>query len=189
MHSPLMILIDQDGPLADYHGAVRSILDEAGYDSEKYDYTGNTIKDVKRIFGLSASEMVSRARLQEGFYRNLKPVAGAIEAIEKLQIANHRIIVCSSPLENSRFCASEKLLWLREWFPLLTNSFALTMDKTIVTGDILIDDKILIVGSNQPTWRHIWFSSASFSQSSMTGIKDWSQLWIVENLIEKIIKD
>ena len=34
----------------------------------------------------------------------------------------------------------------------------ITKDKTIITGDLLIDDKPEVTGSQEPTWEHILYS-------------------------------
>lgn len=60
----------------------------------------------------------------------------------------------------SHFCAAEKYAWVRQHFgPEWLNRMILTVDKTTVRGDVLIDDKPKIVGVQHPTWRHLLFNA------------------------------
>ena len=55
-------------------------------------------------------------------------------------------------------CKPEKFAWVEEhlgskW----ASRIIMTRDKTLVHGDVLIDDKPNIVGVRAPTWKHILY--------------------------------
>ena len=69
MSTPL-ILLDQDGPLADFDAALNRVLVDLGHDAEslvatEWDYTN----DVTRRFGPEAASALDLARLAPGFFR------------------------------------------------------------------------------------------------------------------------
>jgi 5'-nucleotidase len=186
MLNPAIVLLDQDGPLADYHGAVCNLLAEQGFDPSLYRYSGDTLRDVAILYGHQAAEVVERARLSETFYANLRPVEGARSGVNQLLDQGHQVFVCTKPLIRSHFCSGEKVEWLRQWFPALAESVLLVPDKTLVQGDILVDDKPRVSGLRQPTWQHIWFRS---NQSSTAGPEDsmdgWNDIAVVERVIRR----
>ena len=61
----------------------------------------------------------------------------------------------------SAFCAAEKYAWVErhlgaEW----KGRILITSDKTLVRGDVLIDDKPLITGAEaSPAWAHLLFDA------------------------------
>jgi 5'-nucleotidase len=92
------------------------------------------------------------------FYRCLPPVAGAIEAIQEILDEGISVFICTSPLTKYRNCVLEKYQWVEEHLGCeFTRRIILTTDKTLVCGDVLIDDKPAIVGAGTPYWRHLIF--------------------------------
>lgn len=77
------------------------------------------------------------------FFRNQKPLPGAIEAINKLIDSNlFEIYILSVPLYTSPHSYSEKVESIREHLPRLLNRIILTQDKSLIKGDYLIDDSL-----------------------------------------------
>ena len=92
---------------------------------------------------------------EKGFFENLPPIKGAINALHDMLYAGLDVRICTAPINAYRYCVSEKFAWVErhlghEW----TKRIILTKDKTWVHGDILIDDKPHITGSLSPTWMH-----------------------------------
>ena len=63
--------------------------------------------------------------------------------------------ICTAPVNEYRYCVGEKIAWVEkhlgaDW----AKRVILTKDKTLVRGDILIDDKSHITGSLKPMWTH-----------------------------------
>lgn len=176
-----LILLDQDGPLADFDAAINNVLQTAGYDTSKLERTQwETTRDIRRCFGSHAASIVEQARHAPGFYRELQVVKGAEEAVEQLLQAGCSIVVCTAPSLRNESCASEKIAWLAEHFPQLRKSFAVVKDKTLVRGDVLIDDKPDITGHLTPMWRHVLFATPGNAHVTdgvvLESWADWSRV-------------
>ena len=80
--------------------------------------------------------------LQEGFFEGLPPMHGAIQAMNEMEESGFKVVICTAPIMTSRFCAQEKINWVRKWLgERWLDKMILTQDKTTVRGDLLIDDK------------------------------------------------
>lgn len=52
------------------------------------------------------------------------------------------------------------------------NRLILTRDKTMINGDILIDDKVHITGAmNSPSWKHVVFTASNNQNVKVKGEK------------------
>ena len=70
----------------------------------------------------------------------------------------HQVFLCTSPLSEYQNCVLEKYEWVDEHLgPEWVDQIVLTRDKTIVYGDVLIDDRPQIDGAATPTWEHILY--------------------------------
>ena len=104
------------------------------------------------------SDRVSQVWNSNNFFYNLNPLPGALEAIEKIK-QKADVAICTSFPEDIEFAVHEKYKWVRDnlnedWLKRLI----ITQDKTRVRGNILIDDKPEITGSQQPEWEHVLYS-------------------------------
>lgn len=159
MEAPL-ILLDQDGPLADFDAAIHGVLADLGHDpaelvATEWDYS----RDVERHFGIDAVLALDEARLSAAFFRHLTVTEGAQEGVSRLLEAGCRVAVCTAPSLANPTCASDKLAWIEEHFPALAERVIITVDKTLVHGDLLVDDKPVVTGSMRPSWSHLRFAS------------------------------
>jgi 5'-nucleotidase len=74
--------------------------------------------------------------------------------------AGHDVRICTSPLSGARFCAAEKIQWVHDRLgPEWERRVIITKDKTLVRGDVLIDDKPEVTGALVPTWEHLVFEA------------------------------
>jgi len=115
---------------------------------------------------------------QQGFFRNLPPMPGGATAIKEMkETYKLNIYLCTSPIVTNPYCCGEKLEWVREHLgENFLNKVIVTLNKQLVRGDILIDDKpyidITYNGGSYiappvfkrghtdvfpPTWRQIMF--------------------------------
>lgn len=109
-----VVFVDLDGVMADFDGAVTSGVEN----------------DPPEMF-------------VAGFFRNLKVMEGAKEAIEILMAnPNLEIYVGSKPTYKNTKCATEKFDWIQEHFPALKKRMVLVCDKKLLRGDFLIDDDV-----------------------------------------------
>lgn len=100
------------------------------------------------------------------FYRDLKPIEGAIDAVNHMRAQGHDVIFVSSPWESNPMGYQAKADWLNEhlggW---ARKNLYLGADKTLVHCDVLVDDKPVMKGRllepdapRRPSWERIWFT-------------------------------
>lgn len=84
---------------------------------------------------------------QPGFFRDLKPIDGALVGIRKLIKLGYDVQILTQPVANSPHSYSEKVQWIGMWLPELLHKVNMVQDKGMVVGDYLIDD-------NLNKWKH-----------------------------------
>jgi 5'-nucleotidase len=78
--------------------------------------------------------------------------------LQELLVEGGDVYICTSPLSQYRNCVLEKYEWVEEHLGSdFTKRIILTWDKTLVRGDVLVDDKPDIQGLVMPQWRHILY--------------------------------
>ncbi|XP_075996143.1 5'(3')-deoxyribonucleotidase, mitochondrial [Genypterus blacodes] len=161
----LRVLVDMDGVLADFEGGFLEKY-RARYPDEPF----ISLQD-RRGFWVSAQYGALRSGLCEkaisiweskGFFLELEPLPGAVEAVKEMAaMDNTDVFLCTSPINKYQYCLYEKSAWVEKH---LGHSFLerviLTRDKTVISGNLLIDDKPDILGVEpKPTWEHILFTT------------------------------
>lgn len=165
-----VVLVDMDGCLVDWDRgfldawAGRTPVDRSHYEMEKC-VPAERYTEAVDIF------------CSKGFFQGLPAMAGGLDALRAMLARGFDVLICTSPVAGSRYCAQEKWEWVREnlgedWLQQLV----LTMDKTSVRGDVLIDDKPKISGSQQPTWTQVLFD-APYNRNIEMGSRRRLQRW------------
>lgn len=153
MTKPNLILIDQDGVLADFEKSAQEIWQKR--------YGAPLPLGERRQHFYLHQELPQHAKAlndiyaEQGFFENLAPIDGAVSALHEMLNAGLDVRICTAPINAYRHCVSEKFAWVEqhlgsEW----VKRVILTKDKTWVRGDVLIDDKPDITGALTPTWVH-----------------------------------
>ena len=130
----LRILCDIDGVVDDLVEQITNKYNEA--------YNDNlTIEQITEynmnLFTKPECEDVFEEFCTPELILNMNPIEGAVEAVTKLMEEHEFYFVTSTIPENVGY----KNAWLKEFFPLYTEKMlVVTYDKSIVPGDILIDD-------------------------------------------------
>jgi len=157
----MLILLDQDGVLADFEHAFLDAWRAKYPDVAPVEY-----EDRKSFHILDDYPPELRAKAEviytaPGFIRNLPPVPGAIEAFRELMALGADVRICSSPLRQYENNVAEKFQWVERYLGReATERIVLTRDKTLVQGNLLIDDRPRIEGAvARPTWRHIVYDA------------------------------
>lgn len=177
----MRILIDLDGVLTDWGTAFDRELDNIGgeaagvprtHDPRNVNWnmtTGRTRAEAEAI-----EEAMTQMR-----YDWLQPIEGGARALADLEEEGHDVWLVSSPYLPNYSCASDKYLWVRRnlgahW----AARTILTLDKTLVDGDLLIDDKPAVTGAREPSWRHVLFGDYPYQAGSTAELRlpDWSAL-------------
>lgn len=122
-----------------------------------------------------------RAALESpGFYADLEPYEGSVEAIHNLEDMGHTNFFVSSPYVNNVTCASDKFESVKKHYgEFFAKRLILTNDKTSVRGDILFDDKPEITGVFKPVWDHVVFEQ-SYNRAHI-GDRQSIQSWLFED--------
>lgn len=181
--SGIRLLVDLDGVVADWGPEYDRQLELAGDDAagiprpaehHSFDLNEGRTKEEKKI--------IRRVMSAPGFYANLQPIRHAREVLKGVRDQGHEVHFVTSPFISNPTCASDKLNWVAKHFG---NSWAartiITVDKTMVRGDILIDDKPNITGSERPEWRHIIFGDYPYNRAERLG-RVWLKEWDSEEL-------
>lgn len=155
----MIILVDQDDVLADFDLGFLQKWREMYPDKPYVPLEERTTFYIRENYPKELTLLVDSVYSAHGFYRSIPPMPGGKEAITEMQNKGHNVFICTSPLSRFEDCVLEKYLWTeehlgREW----TKKMILTNDKTLVRGDILIDDRPEIKGACEPAWEHILYT-------------------------------
>lgn len=108
----MRIFVDQDGVLADFDGHMRR--------------SGLTSDEIKRL---------------PGAYLAMAPIPGAIEGVKRLISKGHDVWVATKPPTAIPHAYADKVAWILKHLPELKRKIVLTHDKSLLRGDLLIDDR------------------------------------------------
>lgn len=110
-----------------------------------------------------------------GIYRDLEPYEGAVEAVKEAQYLGHEVFFVSAPWVTNPTGASDKYAWVEEHFGLdMAKKLVLARDKTIVSGDILFDDKHPIPNREKSTWTQVYVDAPYNQEQPGLRIQDWT---------------
>lgn len=129
------ILIDMDEVMADAYGKiVQHYVEEFG-PIEPAEYAG------KKIYEIAKASHIRDYLFEPGWFADLEVMADAQRVIKKLQ-ADYEIFIVTSAQE-FRHSLSDKHAWLERHFPFIHwKNYVMCGDKSIVSGDYMIDDKV-----------------------------------------------
>ena len=151
----MIILLDQDGVLADFEHA---FID--AWRARHPDIAPVAFDDRKSFYIREdyAPELRARPKPSTRARFHPQPPARALDAVKELLALG--MCICTSPLSQFENCVAEKYLWVEKHLGRdATNRLILTKDKTLVHGSLLIDDKPRILGAVKPRWKHILFDA------------------------------
>lgn len=133
----MTILVDMDDTIEQLLDAwVCGVNARYGY-STAYDDVHSW--DVSQAFPGLTREQVYDIPMQPGFWKTVKPMPGAAEALTRFMEAGHEVfIVTATPFES----VPEKMTdVLFRYFPFLTwDQVIVTTRKQMIRGDVMIDD-------------------------------------------------
>ena len=100
-------------------------------------------------------------RTQKGFFENLPPINGAVDAFKKLSEKYETYFLSTAPWTNLH-APSEKRIWVEKHLgEFAFKKLILTHNKGLLKGDYLIDDRLLN-GVEDFGGEHIHFGSEKF---------------------------
>ncbi|XP_006903046.1 PREDICTED: 5'(3')-deoxyribonucleotidase, mitochondrial [Elephantulus edwardii] len=183
----LRVLVDMDGVLADFEGGFLRKY------RERYPDQPFIRLEDRRGFWLSEQYGLLRPELSEkaisiweskNFFFELEPLPGAVEAIKQMaNLENTDVFICTSPIRMFKFCPYEKYAWVEKHFgPDFLEHVVLTRDKTVISADLLIDDRADITGAEaNPSWEHVLFTACHNQHLQLSPPKrrlhSWTDDW------------
>ncbi|XP_019512301.1 PREDICTED: 5'(3')-deoxyribonucleotidase, mitochondrial isoform X2 [Hipposideros armiger] len=161
----LRVLVDMDGVLADFEGGFLKKF-RARFPDQPFialeDRRGFWLSEQYGRLQPGLSEKAISIWESENFFFDLEPLPGAVEAVKQMaNLENTDVFICTSPIKMYKYCPYEKYAWVEKHFgPDFLEQVVLTRDKTVVSADLLIDDRPDITGAEpKPSWEHVLFTA------------------------------
>jgi 5'-nucleotidase len=122
------ILVDMDNTIADYSTPIAEAL---APHVKEYKITSENWSEC--VSDKSLKKIQYKKQSEPNFFRTLKPIDGAIDALNEMEEMGFIVFIVSSPCIGNSTCHSDKSAWLKEnmgekW----ARRLVLTKDKTIV---------------------------------------------------------
>ncbi|XP_005998305.1 5'(3')-deoxyribonucleotidase, mitochondrial [Latimeria chalumnae] len=181
------VLVDMDGVLADFEGSFLRrfrLMYPAEPCVELKDRKGFSVREQYSTIKEELGPKVTSVYESENFFLELDPIPGAVEAVkEMVNMKNTEVFICTSPLKCYEHCVLQKYCWVEKHFGAqFLERLILTRDKTIVSADLLIDDKDTITGVEpNPSWEHVlftcWHNQHLQLQPPHKRLRSWSDDW------------
>uniref|UniRef100_A0AC11E724 Uncharacterized protein n=1 Tax=Ovis aries TaxID=9940 RepID=A0AC11E724_SHEEP len=161
----LRVLVDMDGVLADFEGGFLRKF-RARFPDQPFialeDRRGFWVSEQYGRLQPGLSEKAISIWESENFFFDLEPLPGAVEAVKQMaNLESTDVFICTSPIKMYKYCPFEKYAWVEKHFgPDFLEQMVLTRDKTVVSADLLIDDRVDITGAEpNPSWEHVLFTA------------------------------
>lgn len=184
MSNKPVVLLDMDGCLVNLWDSIGDQMRRNGFIpvAEK----DLTEWDIRKVYPdhVLQSEAHRALNTFNTFFK-AQPREGAVEAAHKLASV-YEVFIVTTPWAGNPYCVTEKINWVVqhlgvEW----VRRMIVTYDKTLVRGDILIDDKPEITGAMVPTWKHILFHQGYNATVNLPRIVAWQQ---AHDVVEYLLK-
>ena len=135
----MTILVDMDDTIEQLLDAwIRRTNEKYGRDVAYEDIRS---WDVSEAYPGLTREQVYAIPMEPGFWKTVKPVPGAAEALQRLMAAGHEVYIVTATLQDNVPEKMDDLLF--RYFPFLSwNQVIITHRKQLIRGDVLIDDGV-----------------------------------------------
>ena len=170
----MIILVDVDNTIASWddafllrfsHDVSDRVRNRACFRIEDVPWTPQEREEVDAI-------------LREGsLYRDLPLYEGAKAALSEMLFEGHDVFLVTSPHAGCTGpCAMHKIEWVREQLgDAWVARTILTADKTLVHGDVLVDDKPSVSGARTPSFRHVRYRQHYNRGVAGTRLERWGE--------------
>lgn len=180
IHGKYVVLLDMDGPLADFDGKywdfccstelhmnITSLQDPA-----RKRFMEDNILDKRH-------RQIARNYIESGhnhWFLDLAVTDGAQDGVEELlSRSDIDLWVCTKPMEKNSTCRDDKAAWLAKHFPPLVKKLILAPDKSLIRGHVLLDDAPRIDWLPRAEWEPVIFPSVFNAEGSQWArIRQWT---------------
>jgi 5'-nucleotidase len=154
----MRILVDMDGTIADWETKFYDTWRALHPDKVAVPVSERTTFRIVEQYPPEYRHHVRAVYTSPGFFRTLEPIPGALDAMREMREAGHDVRICTSPLSDYRNCVLEKYEWVEEYLgPDWIGALILTRDKSVVRGDVLVDDRPDVAGEASAEWEHVLY--------------------------------
>lgn len=176
-----IILLDMDNSHVDYDGqyepGILELLPPEALANQRHGeyYIENRFEEPYHA-------MIHDMMRTKGFFFNMRPKEGAVQALHDMITEGIDVHFCTTPHLKSEHCVPEKAAWVRKYLGDEFEEKIITAhDKTMCIGHILIDDKEEITGSiKTPIWKHVvfdaWYNQKKNTPHRLIHWKDWREV-------------
>jgi len=172
----MVILVDMDNTLAEFSEGFARVWQER-YPSEVFvPPTEQQSFHPHKDYPEHLHEKVHAICHEPGFIRGVMPTLGGLDAVHAMLAEGHNVRFVTSHLIGYDPSVLEKFQWIEDHFGReFVDRIVLTRDKTLIRGDVLIDDKPEIIGSMAPSWRHILYDRSYNQHIDRSRLAHWHQ--------------
>ncbi len=151
----LKILCDMDGIITDL------IKKWIAYYNDDYGekLTTEDIRHWRMSANVKIGNKIHDYLYVDGFFRDLEPLPGAINALSEMKKMGHEVYIVTAPSWPGT-SAQDKISWVREHMPFIKKrDIFLGHNKHMIKGDVFIDDS----PENLKEYRQAWPESSIFT--------------------------
>ncbi len=153
-----VILVDQDGVLADFDARAQEVCAQNGWHLD----FGHPSERQKRFLTDHVIDKHHRNQLRKHidftpYFADLPVIEGALQGMKELDRVAE-VWICSKPLDNNTSCASDKVAWVKRHLPKFHGRLILAGDKSLVQGDVLLDDAPKPKWFERATWQPLVYT-------------------------------
>lgn len=157
----MLVLVDMDSVLADFEGCFVEKCRVRYPDFPFIEHQSRTTFYMADSYPKELRSKIYEIYHDPRFFHDMPPIPGAVEGVHAMAALGWDIFICTTPYYSNEHTFAGKYQWAVEhlgkgW----GERVIFTRDKTVVHGDLLIDDKPDIKGVMTPTWEHIVFDQA-----------------------------
>lgn len=185
-HEKPVVLVDVDGVLADFDSAVANQLSILGL--EMPNPASRDHHNILSAYPENYRDIIQSIIHSHDFFNNIELYDDALMGWERLLSLGYSPVVCTSPIPDHQRSVEAKREWIRDrlvpYFGASTLKLAqITLDKHLVHGDALIDDRPTIKQSEVAHWKHVVFDRP-YNRHITTSLRlrDWSDTRMKEVL-------
>jgi 5'-nucleotidase len=135
---------------------------------------GHDIREDYNRIDPSYGSLINAILRERDFFSELNLIEGALEILAQTEAAGYNVFICTTLLHNPSEM-NGRAMWVKRTFgEYWATRVIMTRDKTLVRGDILIDDRPIIKGIAKPSFEHVIFDQPYNREQENQRIVGWN---------------